>query len=315
MSQILEYPMGYRGLVLNDHWSAAGAYEPAAERDTIRVSQFDFSALSVRDQIEGLHLDTGADLGVATREWRRLSLRGEILGSTPAKLEDRIARTFSAFDVEEAIRTSPATEGVSAFDFYCPTEEAGFGPIAHELFMARPRGFPVVFERLSKGLSVLYAVELVAPDPRRYVYAPTVVTFSAAAGWSKSMPNWPVGLGSLVFPVVVINCLGVGTAPANLTISDGTTSLVLDITRTSPDTTPVGFEAFGDGPLTVDMGTASMLFQSSEPSYLPGPTPVAFMRTSDVDTFYGVPPGGSTWTITNTGTVSSIVATYRMARA
>lgn len=288
-----DYRMTYRGLTLNDHRDASGDFDRDQAEDCYDVTYFDFSALSVRDQVEGLHLDSGADLGVASKEYRRLALRGLIKGSTAAKLEDRVAKLFNAFDVEEAQRDDPTTEGISAFTFWCPTDDppSGLSSPVQEQFMARPRGFPVVYERKSQGLAYMFAAELICADPRRYVVTAESIVFSSG-DWTKAMPNWSDGQGVIVYPVLTIVMSGAGDS--DLTISDGTTDLVLDMSGETA------------GTFTVDMGTCDIK---------KGTTMRADLRTSEVDTFYGVAPGGSSWTITNTTGVTSVTAAYRPARS
>lgn len=289
-----DYPFTYRGNVLNQHQTALGAYDDTYEKDTTLVSVFDYSGLSVRDQIEGLHLDSGADLGVASKEFRRVALRGLLKGSTAAKLEDREARFRAAFDVEEAQRTSPSTEGVHGFDFYSLTEvpPGGLTSPVREMFLCRPRGFPVIYDRRNKGFTSAFAVELIAPDPLQYIYTPTTVSFSAGAGWEQDLPNWEDGIGVVTYPTLSIVMGGAGHA--SLTITDGTTSLVLDMSGET------------SGTFIVNMKTGSIK---------KGSTHKGDLRTSDVDTFFGVEPDGSTWTISNTTNVTSALATYRMARS
>ncbi len=291
---IEDYPMGYRGLTLNGHRNSSGALVRANIEDTLEVTLLDFSALSVRDQLEGLHVDSGADVGVASKEFRRLTIRGLIKGSTAKLLEDRVVALFNAFDIEEAMRTAPSTEGLSLFDFYCPatTLPAGYTSPVREAFWARPRGFPVVYERKSSGLAVPFAAELTAADPRRYCYTALSVVFSAGAGWAKTMPNWASGQGVPVWPTVTIVMADAGDD--ELTISDGTTSFELDMS------------AEGAGTYVVDMKKGDILEGSDFRDDL---------RASDVDTFLAVPPGGSTWTVTNTTNVTSITAAYRPARS
>lgn len=291
----VDFPIGFRGLVLNEHRDVAGDPIRTAMESTYEVTLFDFSALSIRDQVEGLHVDSGADLGVASKEHRRLALRGLVKGETAADLEDRVAALFNAFDVEEAIRATPSTKGVSVLDFYCPTANAptGFTSPVHEAFFARPRGWPVVYERKSQGLAYLWAAELICEDPLRYLYDETSVVFNTANGWSLAMPNWAAGQGVLTFPVLELVLTGAGHAA--LTISDGATSLVLDMSTATA------------GTFTVDMKTTEIIKV--------GVGQRNHVRTSGLDSFFGVPAGGATWAITNRTNLTSVTATYRMARS
>lgn len=315
---ILDYQIGYRGFVFNPDKTLPGGAAPT--RDDLatggRVRRFDFSPASIRDQIEGLHLETGADLGPATREYRRVSLVMDLIGETDAKLSDREAEFMSALDIEEAVRTSPTTQGAHPIDFWTPTDipPSGFTSPVHEILYARPHGFPVSYEQVSRGTVKMAACEWVCPDPRRYVYSPTVVTLSQAAGWTQAMPNWIAGQGVLVFPVLTITINDEEEPPLPpfpLTISDGTTSLILNAAILSMF--PEGDPDVQERVITVDMGTSRITYADD------GGDSIEYggFRTSDVDTFFGIPPGGSSWTVTaaDLTRIDSVVVTYRMARS
>lgn len=293
MASILDYPITYRGLILNRHRTAAGAYDVTYEKDTLLVTAFDFSPLVIRDQRVGLDLSTGGLLGPATKQFRRLSLRGVVKGSTAAAHEDRVAALFRAFDIEEAQYDAPADHGVSALDFYCPTAAApsGFSSPVREKFLCRPLAHPVVYERGGQGWSSLFAVGLICPDPRRYLYTATSVVLSAAAGWSLALPNWSTTVGAMVMPTVSLVMSAAGAA--DLTLSDGTTSLVLDMSGETA------------GTFSIDMATGLIK---------KGATHKAYLRTSAVDTFWGVPAGGAAAAVTNTTGVTSATFTYNQAR-
>lgn len=287
--------MSYRGLALNAHVDVWGDPVRALLEDTIEVTHLDFSALAIREQLEGLHVDSGADIGVGSKEYRRLTLRGLLKAPSASELEDRVVALFNAFDIEEAMRTDPATEGVSRFAFWCPTDvpPLGYNSPVQEAFWARPRGFPVVYERKSSGLAVPFAAELVAPDPRRYTHDPLAVVFDGT-GWSQFMPNWEAGQGVPVWPYLTL--VMAATGDAALTISDGTTALVLDMSNEA------------DGIYYIDMKKRDIL----------DTLPSGFrddLRASDVDSFLTVPPDGSTWTVSNVTGVTSITASYRPARS
>lgn len=295
--RITDFPLGYRGLTMNRHRTAAGAYDATYEKDTIVVDTFDFSPVQVRDQREALHALTGGDLGSGNEVFRFLSVVGKIKASTGEKLEDSIASVLRAFNIEEAQFDSPGAEGVSAFDFYCPTEYSGTGiatPV-REKFLARPSGPPAWAERAHDGLTAKFAAQLVCPDPRRYLYTATSVTFSAGAGWTQVLPNWNTTMGRKVYPLFTITHDGSGAADSNLTISDGTTSLILDLS------------AYTSGTITVDMATQLIKRNG---------TVIADKRTSGVNTFWGIPAGGvAACAITNRTNITSVVASYNQARA
>ena len=148
-------------------------------------------------------------------------------------------------------------------------------------------------ERAHDGLTAKFAAQLVCPDPRRYLYTATSVTFSAGAGWTQVLPNWNTTMGRKVYPLVTIVLSGAGHA--SMTFSDGTTSLVCD------------FSAETAGTFTIDMATQRILKAT---------TVKASLRTSGVNTFWGIPAGGvAAAAITNRTNVTSVVFSYNQARA
>jgi hypothetical protein len=214
--------------------------------------------------------------------------------STGEGLEDAIAAFLRAFNIEEAQLDSPSTEGVSAFDFYCPTAYSGTGiasPV-REKFMARPAAAPAWVERSHDGLTALMAAELVCPDPRRLLYTATSIVFSAGTAWTLALPNWNTTMGRKVYPVITVVLSGAGHA--SMTFSDGTTSLVCD------------FSGETSGTFTIDMGTGLIK---------KGTVKKAYIRTSAVDTLWGIPAGGvAAAAITNRTNVTSVTFDYNQAR-
>lgn len=293
--RITDFPIGFRGVTFNRHRTTAGAYDQTYEKDNILISSFDFSRVQIRDQREGLHALTGGDLGVGNEVFRYVSLSGKIKSSTGEKLEDAIAAVSRAFNIEEAQLDSPSTEGVSDLDFYCPTEYSGTGVTSpvHEKFLARPADAPAWVERLHDGLSAVFAAQVVCPDPRRYLYTGTGVLFSAGAGWTQALPNWNATMGRKVYPVITVVLSGAGNAA--MTFSDGTTSFVGD------------FSGETAGTFTIDMATGIIK---------KGTTKKAYIRTSAVDTYWGIPAGGvAAAAITNRTNVTSVAFQYNQARA
>ncbi len=294
--RISDFPIGYRNVVWNKHRTTAGAYDDTYQQNTIVVEQFDFARVQLRDQREGLHALTGGDLGVGNEVFRYISLVGKVKASTGEALEDSIAAILRACNIEESQLDSPSTEGVSALDFYCPTSYSGTGitsPV-HEKFLARPSAAPAWVHRSQDGLTALVACEFVCPDPRRLLYTATTVTFSTAAGWTHALPNWNTTMGRKVYPLVTIVMAG-SSGEADLTISDGTTDLVLDMSAESA------------GTFTVDMAT-QIIKKSS--------TKRADLRTSNANTYWGIPAGGvAAAVVTNHTDVTSIVFSYNQARA
>jgi len=288
----VDFPLSYRGLTLNRHRSAAGAYVKTYETRTIRVDTFDYSRVQLRDQREALSLVTGGLLGDATESFRYISLTGSIIAPTGSELEDDIAQFLQTFDLEESIIASEATKGITALVFTCPTDIVNYAPYQLEKFMVRPAGYPVIRERRSGGSAVPFALELIAEDPRRYRDAQTIKVLNSG-GWSIACPNWNAAVGRQVSPLVTIVMAGSGAS--NFTLSDGVDSFVLDLSDSSVADV-----------ITIDMATAIIRRNGAM---------AASIRTSTVDTFLAIPRNGVTMAATNTTNVTSCTISYYEARA
>lgn len=295
MAAILSYPITYRGLTLQGQFDTAGNYIRANELNCYVVEQFDFSRLIVRDQRTGLHLDTGGLLGPATKQFRRLALRGSIRAETDAMLEDMAAALYAKFDIENAQAEDPQFRGEHVMDFWSPTDVAGYTDPQHEMFLARPVGHPQLSERRSTGLTMAYGLELVCADPRRYRYDITQVNFSTALGWTQSLPNWPDGMGYETYPYVLLNLSGIGLADFTITDDNTGEAFVLDLSAQTSD-------------IAVDMQTMEIVRNSDGARR-------DYLRTSGPDSWLPVPPGGTSWTITNDAGVTDVSVAYRQARS
>lgn len=291
--RITDFPIGLRGYTFNKHRTTAGAYDVTYEQDTTIVQSFDFSPVQVRDQREALHAVTGGDFGTGNEVFRFLSLLVKIKASTGENLEDEIAKIVRVGSLGEALLDYPTTAGASALDFYCPTNisATGIATPVREKFLVRPAGPSAWVERAHDGLTALASLSMVAADPRRMLYTATTVSFTSTS--PQALPNWTTTLGYKVYPVVTLVMAGAGSA--SLTISDGTTSLVLDMSGET------------SGTFTVDMGTGIIK---------KGTTVRADLRTSGVNTYWGIPAGGvAAATITNRTNITTSTMTYNQSRA
>lgn len=307
MSDVYYFPMEYRGFVFNGHRSAAGVEVLANIADTARVNELNLTRLQQRDQREALHLLSGGDLGDANLVFRYVSLSGILKASTGAKLSDRIAEMEAAFDVEEAQRASPSTEGVLPFTFTDVTEVvtgrgtawadpvtgAAVGQYVKERVFARPAGFPILPPRRSGGDSVTFACELVCPDPRRYIDTAESVVLNAGNGYIANCPNWNAAQGVAVSPLVTIVMAGAGAANLSIDLGD-VAALVLNMSAETA------------GTFTWD--TATGIIKK-------GATHRANLRTSAAATLFGyISAGGGNAAAGNTANVTSITIAYRQAR-
>jgi hypothetical protein len=300
MAGILSYPIGYRGLTLNNQYDTDG--ELIGRDNVYVVERFDFSRLELRDPREGLHLHTGGLVGPATKQFRYLSLMGSIRAESQAKLEDMAAALSTAFDIEGAQLDTPTLQGVHPLDFYCPTEVAGYSPLVHELFNARPTAMPRIYERRSTGTTLAFEVELACPDPRRYLYDPEEIEFNATDGWTQTLPNWgsdgPDEVsppGAMTFAQLLIDMGGAGSSEFTIAPAHTSATFEMDLSGTS-------------GQIVVDMDTMQ-IYRASDGAYR------SSLRTSDVDSWLRILPGGVEWEMINTTGIDSVVATYRQARS
>lgn len=293
MAAILDYHLQYAGFFLNDHKNANGVLDQSKVNDCYLVDQFDFSRLRIRDQREGFHTATGSDVGVATEVERFISILGQIRALSGESLEDKIATLMHVFDIEEAQLAAPTSQpgpGVQQLVFLTPTLAPPSGLVSpvQEIFFCRPSAHPAVFERRSTGDTAAFAVELVCPDPRRYLNPAESIP---VAGAPVTLPNWTVDSGRQVFPIVTVVLSGAGSATFQLI---GPKTLTLDLSAETA------------GTFTIDMFKQSIK---------KGATWKDYTLASGINSFWGIPAGGTTVTGNNLANVTSITFAYRQARA
>lgn len=305
---VYDFPASYRGVTFNSHRTSAGVLIPNSEVDIYRLTVMDFSRLQQRDQREPLHLLPGGDLGDATLPFRYLSLAGMIKASNGARLDDMIAVLERSFDVEEAQRDFPSTEGVTNFDFTgmsevnngrgtAFTDEHGVGGQFYvpERFLARPAAYAIVTGRRSGGNSANFAAELVCGDRRRYCQTAESVVLNSGNGFAANAANWSTDIGIAVPPTITIVTTGAGSATLTITITGSAGPLVLD------------FSAETSGTFVIDCAAGTIK---------KGSTHKAYMRTSDVTTIFMTIRGNASTpiSVTNTTNVTSVTVAYRQAR-
>lgn len=294
--------MGYRSLAINAQRDTDGALVRANLQDAIVVEKFDFSPLDFRDQRDGLHLMLGGDLGVVSGEFRFVSMLGYVIASTSAKLEDRCATLMSTFDPENCVAAFPSTRGVSALDFYTPTDAVGYTPKVREVFYGRPTGIPAVFARRGEGYTRNFALQIICPDVRRYLYTAESKVANSAGGWSVAIPNWTAAMGAPTKATCQLVLTGTGSSNCTLryvdTLTGVTTDLVLDLSGLSAAAHTID----------VDLGTGTIK---------EGSTYKANLRTSAVNTgVWQINAGGGTFSVpTGRTALTSATLAYRQARA
>lgn len=297
---VLSYPINYSTFELNSVVDEDGTQlvDDVYSGDFSQTELFDYSRLQIRDQREGLHLLTGGDLGVATSVFRFITLQGVIAAPNddPETLEDKISRMIRAFHVDEAQIDSPDTVGASPLTFWTPTNHppAGFRSPVQEYFLCRPAAYPAIYERFKSGMSARFAVELVCPDPRRYLVNPTTVEFNATDGWSQTLPNWTKDMGEEVYPSIRVVTTGNGSDKFTIS-AGGTQTLILDLSSSA------------GAHFTIDCLTGNIERQNG--------TRQDDWRTSSVATIpFGIPAGGAEWTLGHTTNIDSVTVSFSQAR-
>lgn len=302
------FPLAYRSLILNGHRTDTGALDETKLGNSIRVDRFDYSRIQQQDQRESFHLISGGDLGDATAAFRYLSVAGEIVAASGPALADFISALETTFDVEQAQLASPSTGGVLPFTFTDttlvstgrgtsfpdPVTGLSAGQYVKERFFARPSAFPIITQRRSGGDTCLFALELVCPDPRRYIDTAEAVELNSGNGFTAACPNWDAALGKAVWPVLTLVMSG-----------NGASNLSIDSSNDAPGPLVLNMAAAGAGTFTIDCQTGLI---SKAGVY------VASLRTSAVDTFPYIMAGGSTFSLANTTNVTSLTVGYRQAR-
>lgn len=297
----LDYPItwaiGSRELVLNNHRTPDGEIDDAAlAGGHYVVEAYDFSPLDIREQREGMHLGIGGDFGPANRVFRHISLRGVIVAPDSPTLDYMEAEFLAAFDIDHAESDNPTGFGEGTLKHWSDTSFSGpgIGGRVLEGFYCRPEAYPVTFDRRGvRGQTRAFLTQLVAAYPYRVLFPQESVVFSAAAGWSQALPNWNARIGG--FSRLTLDIEHVGNGASNLTLSDGTRTLVLDMSSA------------GNSHLYVEGWTRQI--------YNTVPEPKQNLRTSNIDSFFDVPPGGITLAVGNTTNIASVTATYHQTRA
>lgn len=307
---IADYPITLRDLsfntrfAFNEHVSTAGVIDRTKAQSTLRVQKFDPNNIEYRDQRDGLHLLYGGDLGVVSGEFRFVQWSGVIVDTSPALLEDRVARLESALNPENMFAAAPSTRGVMPLDFYCPTSEAGYSPIVHEVIYGRSTGMPAVYDRIGSGLGAVFACQLICPNTRRFLYTAESKAANSGNSYQIALPNWTAAMGASVAALVTLVLTGAGGATTTVRYVDTALATTTDFN--------LNLSGIGGGAHTVaiDMGSGAVTLDGARRDDL---------MISAVDTTWRIGPGGGTMSIPNTGggrtNLTSATAVYRQARA
>jgi len=299
---MLDFPASYahKTFAFNSHRNADGTPNESNVNTTVTIDARSI-VTGFRDLRDPLHLAQGGSLGRVHKAMTLVRLAGRIEApdiTQQKSISDREREMLVAFDPYICYTDSPSTDGAYAFDFTEPTADSTNYPAGHIhlRYYCRPTERPAMEERVGENGWRGYTLALVAPDPRCY---------ESALGSLSLTPGAPSGVvenkGNVASPLRATITMG-GAGAANFTISDGTTSFILNLAGLSAGNVVVAnmetSGPFGAGRSVTVGGVA------------------AFSRkTSAATTWLSVPAGETTFTITNTTNVTTCVLAWGHARA
>lgn len=300
---MLRSPVTYahNSFVFNEHINSDGSFDGTKVSDTYVLDARQYDP-AFRDGRDPYHLAQGGSLGRAHKGMAFWRLRGRILvpdtPTMPAELEDKERALRAAFDPALCVYDSPTTEGAYAMDWNEPTQDTGnfaTGLIPVRIY-ARPTLQPSITEDLNNQASRLFALGLVAGDPRTYhqTESTLALTPGSASGSVQNKGNVPSALKA----TIVMS----GNGSSSFTISRGGVSFILNLNGSvNLDQYVVIFETcgpYGRGKYITKNGVEN-----------------AALKTSAVDTWLNAPVGSTTFSITNTTGVTTCTLAWRHAWA
>lgn len=287
---------GHGPFTFNEHLTATGGVDQTKIHDTVVLDRRE-NPTSFRDLIDPYHLGQGASLGRVHKGPTQIVLYGRIQvpdTTQPQKLHDREQDLRAAFDPSLCYRDSPATDGAYTLDFYEPTTDtttytSGWIPLR---YYCRPNRAPAFQETIAERGSRSFSLSLVAGDPRSYAQTGSSLVLSSGTA-SGTLTN----KGTTDAPLRVTIAMS-GSGASNFTLSNGTTSFVLDLSSltASSHTIVAVMETcgpYGEGRLVTKDGTRA-----------------ASLKTSGPTTWLSVPVGTTTFSVSNlTGVTTVTLAT------
>jgi hypothetical protein len=299
---------GHNAFAFNAHLNADGSTNLANLKNTAVLDEAIVTP-GYRDLRDPYHLAQGGALGRVHKGLLVVRMRGRLRGgdaTQAAFVADKERALRAAFDPYLCSIDSPTTEGAYAFDFSSDTTDTatyatGRIPLRYYL---RPAAQPETAETLDQGGDLPFRLALVAADPRLYEQTEQTLVLT---------PGGPAG--------AVVN-RGTTPAPMKATIAvSGAGAANFTITRTGSGPA-VAFVLDLTGLIATD--GIVVLFETSGPygvgktisKTTPGGNSDAFSRkTSSPATWLNAPVGSTTFTITNTGGVTSCTLGWYSARA
>jgi len=300
------YQSSFNGIIFNRQLRVDGAtlyeqlYAPDDERrldptyaqSDYRLESFDLTRVTVEDFREMKQFLEGAEANESYEGVLFGLGRGVIHGSSPADLEDKYWAMRAAFS-PALIRIAAAAldpKSVLPFDFKVDTATAP-GYSARRLYCRPAIGRPVIIGRMREGLSRRFMIQLISFDPKVYSQIQHQTAIELAGEDLTNAGNF------YTYPQIQILFSAAGAA--NLTITNSTTgtAFVLDASTASA------------GQIWVLDPKTSRLYKVDDNANR------FTQRVSGYLSQLWLPPGDSTWAITNTAGILSATFFWRDAWA
>jgi hypothetical protein len=299
---VLRHPASFAhgSFAFNAHLNADGTPNEANVQSTVTIDRREIVP-SYREARDPYHLTRGGALGRVHRGFTLLRLSGRILVPNvgqAAAISDKERAMLAAFDPELCAIDSPSTDGAYAFDFSEPTDDTTTYPTGRiDLrYWARPMSQPTMVEELAEAGVRRYVLGLIAADPRAYERTEQTLALTPA-----SPSGNVVNRGTARAPLKATIVMG-GAGASNFTIQRSSVSFVLDLSgMTGGDTVVVVFETcapYGAGRKITKNGSNAFSLKTSGPA-----------------TWLDVPPGTTSFAISNHSNVTSCTLGWYSARA
>lgn len=282
--------------ILNEHVDASGNVDQTKTQDTVIIDERLYDP-AFRDGREAYHLALGGGLNRVHKGLAYWRLRGRILvpdsQTMVAALEDKERTLRAAFDPALCLNDSPSTDGAYALEWVEPTLDTTNFPsgISARIYV-RPAVQPSVVEDKNSIASRLFAIGLVAADPRLYHQTEQTLALT---------PGSPTGnvINRGTVPAALKATIVMSAAGAtNFTIARGGVSFILDLsTMVNTDQVVVIFETSGP------YGRGKFITKNAVEN--------AALMTSLPNTWLDAPAGTTSFTISNTTGVTSCTLAWR----
>jgi hypothetical protein len=291
----------HKSYVFNEHLDANGAVDPTKVKNTVVLDGRE-NPVAFRDLRDPYHLAQGGSLGRVHKGFLDLNFVGRIEvpdATQQASLADREWALRAAFDPYLCLLDSPSTDGAYALDFFEPTLDTttyptGWVPLR---YWARPTRQPRVQERLASRTSLPFGISLTAPDPRAYEQTEQTLVLSpgSASGNVVNRGTVPAPLKA----TIVTTAAGA----SNFTIARGGVSFILDLS------------GIGSGAHTIIVVMETCAPYGEGRKITLDGARKASLKTSSPATWLDVPPGTTSFTISNHTNVTTCTLGWWSARA